>query len=52
MVVAASDGHGVFRMGGSWRIEVLGMPVVLPTGSGPEEGFVSDFVHHFVLGFR
>jgi hypothetical protein len=46
MVISASNGHGLFRVGGSGDIEAFRRPVVSPTSSGPEEGFVSYFIDH------
>ena len=47
MIITASYTNSVVGMGGSGRVEVFGVPIVLPAGSGPEKGLVSDFINHF-----
>ena len=47
MIIAASYTNCIVGMGGSGGVEVFGVPIVLPAGSGPEEGLVSDFINHF-----
>lgn len=46
MVVSASDTDSGLCVTGSRGVKVLGMPVVVPSSSGPEERLVSDLVNH------
>lgn len=46
MIVSASDTNCEIRTWWSGSIEIFGMPIVLPSSSGPEKGLVSDFVNH------
>jgi len=46
MIVSASNTNCEIWTWWSGSIEIFGMPIVLPSSSGPEKGLVSDFVNH------
>lgn len=49
MVESGFDSEGDIRNDWLWHIRVLREPIILDTGTSPEEGGVSDFVDHFVF---
>jgi hypothetical protein len=53
-VVVVSSLHSEGDIGGKrlWHVHVLWEPVVLDTRTSPEEGAVSNFVHHFLSFLR
>jgi hypothetical protein len=49
VVVAASYTLRVFSVDGSRPVQDLGFPVVLPTGSRPEQTLIPDLKHHTII---
>ncbi len=46
MIVPTSDTHSELGIRWPRGIEILWMPIIFPTSSGPEEGLVSYLVNH------
>lgn len=46
VVVPAANTHSELRVRGTGSVKILRVPVVLPSGSGPEEGLVPYLVNH------
>ena len=48
VIVAATYGLGILRVGRTRAVEDLWVPVVLPTSSGPEQTLIPDLKHHAI----
>jgi hypothetical protein len=48
MVSPASDTYCSIRVGWPRRVKVFRMPIVFPSGSSPEERFISNLINHIL----
>jgi hypothetical protein len=46
VIVSSLDSEGDIRGEWLWHVHVLREPIILDSGTGPEERAVSDFVDH------